>query len=187
MGKKYRSADSRSLAVSIRTIWWVYNAIVALDDPTTTSQHLHFIFLLLLLLWWWFHLFCVTSMPLVRCFAMQKSPQGKWFTVFVISLHKADETFENLFLGYTDYVSCCTLSKLFTMLRLLGQVHNFTSIWKNLFQGIYITEVAPNSPAALSGLKQHDKILQCNGYDFTLVSAWLSRKTVWDSTTQNVH
>lgn len=38
------------------------------------------------------------------------------------------------------------------------------------FQGIYVTEVHEGSPAAKSGLRMHDKILQCNGYDFTMVT-----------------
>jgi len=36
-------------------------------------------------------------------------------------------------------------------------------------QGIYVTEIHPESPASKSGLRVHDKILQCNGYDFTMV------------------
>ncbi|XP_054720253.1 tax1-binding protein 3 homolog [Uloborus diversus] len=36
--------------------------------------------------------------------------------------------------------------------------------------GIYVTEVYDNSPAQKCGLKVHDKILQVNGYDFTLVT-----------------
>ncbi|XP_011496936.1 PREDICTED: uncharacterized protein C45G9.7 isoform X2 [Ceratosolen solmsi marchali] len=36
--------------------------------------------------------------------------------------------------------------------------------------GIYVTEVHEGSPAAKSGLRMHDKILQCNGYDFTMVT-----------------
>ncbi|CAG0916283.1 unnamed protein product [Notodromas monacha] len=36
--------------------------------------------------------------------------------------------------------------------------------------GIYVTEVHEGSPASESGLKVHDKILQCNGYDFTMVT-----------------
>lgn len=39
-----------------------------------------------------------------------------------------------------------------------------------LFQGIYVTEVHEGSPAAKAGLRMHDKILQCNGYDFTMVT-----------------
>lgn len=38
------------------------------------------------------------------------------------------------------------------------------------FQGIYVTEVHENSPASRAGLRVHDKILQCNGYDFTMVT-----------------
>ncbi|KAK9758716.1 PDZ domain [Popillia japonica] len=36
--------------------------------------------------------------------------------------------------------------------------------------GIYVTEVHESSPASRSGLRVHDKILQCNGYDFTMVT-----------------
>ncbi|KAK8752315.1 hypothetical protein OTU49_004802 [Cherax quadricarinatus] len=36
--------------------------------------------------------------------------------------------------------------------------------------GIYCTEVHDGSAAARAGLRVHDKILQCNGYDFTMVT-----------------
>ncbi|KAJ6634736.1 Tax1-binding protein 3 like [Pseudolycoriella hygida] len=36
--------------------------------------------------------------------------------------------------------------------------------------GIYVTEVHMDSAAAKAGLRIHDKILQCNGYDFTMVT-----------------
>ncbi|ODN02092.1 hypothetical protein Ocin01_04583 [Orchesella cincta] len=36
--------------------------------------------------------------------------------------------------------------------------------------GVYVTEVSTGSPADRAGLKMHDKILQCNGYDFTMVT-----------------
>uniref|UniRef100_T1JBB4 Uncharacterized protein n=1 Tax=Strigamia maritima TaxID=126957 RepID=T1JBB4_STRMM len=36
--------------------------------------------------------------------------------------------------------------------------------------GVYVTEVHEGSPAAKSGLRIHDKILQVNGYDFTMVT-----------------
>ncbi|XP_022660905.1 uncharacterized protein C45G9.7-like [Varroa jacobsoni] len=36
--------------------------------------------------------------------------------------------------------------------------------------GVYVTEVYENSPAQHCGLKEHDKILQVNGYDFTMVT-----------------
>ncbi|XP_014094429.1 tax1-binding protein 3 homolog [Bactrocera oleae] len=36
--------------------------------------------------------------------------------------------------------------------------------------GIYVTEVHDKSPASRAGLRIHDKILQCNGYDFTMVT-----------------
>merc|ERR1719376_841980 len=39
--------------------------------------------------------------------------------------------------------------------------------------GIYVTDISPESAASRSGLRIHDKILQCNGYDFTMVgSQW---------------
>lgn len=37
-------------------------------------------------------------------------------------------------------------------------------------QGIYVTDVHEGSPASRAGLRMHDKILQCNGYDFTMVT-----------------
>ena len=37
-------------------------------------------------------------------------------------------------------------------------------------QGIYVTEIAGDSAAIKAGLRVHDKILQCNGYDFTMVT-----------------
>jgi len=36
--------------------------------------------------------------------------------------------------------------------------------------GVYVTEVHEGSPAGKSGLRVHDKILQVNGYDFTMVT-----------------
>ncbi|XP_063701272.1 tax1-binding protein 3 homolog [Culicoides brevitarsis] len=36
--------------------------------------------------------------------------------------------------------------------------------------GIYVTEVHEGSAASKAGLRTHDKILQCNGYDFTMVT-----------------
>lgn len=36
--------------------------------------------------------------------------------------------------------------------------------------GIYVTRIQENSPASRSGLKINDKILQVNGYDFTLIT-----------------
>lgn len=47
---------------------------------------------------------------------------------------------------------------------------NKTQKYKYFFQGIYVTEVHEESPASRSGLRMHDKILQCNGYDFTMVT-----------------
>lgn len=34
--------------------------------------------------------------------------------------------------------------------------------------GVYVTDVTPDSAADRAGLRMHDKILQCNGYDMTL-------------------
>ncbi|KFD54551.1 hypothetical protein M514_04496, partial [Trichuris suis] len=39
-----------------------------------------------------------------------------------------------------------------------------------IVKGIYVTYVEPGGPADLCGLKMHDKILQVNGYDFTLLT-----------------
>ncbi|CAI5446192.1 unnamed protein product [Caenorhabditis angaria] len=36
--------------------------------------------------------------------------------------------------------------------------------------GIYITNVEPDSPASEAGLRKHDKILQVNGNDFTMMT-----------------
>lgn len=36
--------------------------------------------------------------------------------------------------------------------------------------GVYVTFVQESSPAAAAGLQIHDKILQVNGYDFTMVT-----------------
>ncbi|KAH7697424.1 Protein C45G9.7, partial [Aphelenchoides avenae] len=36
--------------------------------------------------------------------------------------------------------------------------------------GIYITHIEEGSPAEGAGLRQHDKILEVNGHDFTMVT-----------------
>jgi len=36
--------------------------------------------------------------------------------------------------------------------------------------GVYVTEIVTDSAADRAGMKKHDKILQCNGYDFTMVT-----------------
>lgn len=36
--------------------------------------------------------------------------------------------------------------------------------------GIYVTKLAPSGPAERAGLRPGDRILQCNGHDFTLVT-----------------
>jgi len=33
-----------------------------------------------------------------------------------------------------------------------------------------VTQIRAGSPASTCGLRVHDKILQCNGYDFTMVT-----------------
>lgn len=35
---------------------------------------------------------------------------------------------------------------------------------------VFFSELQPNGPADRAGLKVGDKILQCNGYDFTIVT-----------------
>ncbi len=60
---------------------------------------------------------------------------------------------------------------------------NFLKIYKNkkkveinvnlfviCFEGIYVTDVTGEGPAWRCGLRMGDKILQCNGYDFTMVT-----------------
>ncbi|GAV04426.1 hypothetical protein RvY_14702-2 [Ramazzottius varieornatus] len=37
-------------------------------------------------------------------------------------------------------------------------------------KGIYVTGIHEGTPASRSGLKIHDKLLQVNGHDFTLVT-----------------
>ena len=44
----------------------------------------------------------------------------------------------------------------------------FTHIF--VLKGIYVTNIKPDGPAASSNLRINDKILQVNGYDFTLVT-----------------
>ena len=38
------------------------------------------------------------------------------------------------------------------------------------FLDIKSTDIIPNGPASQAGLRVGDKILQCNGYDFTIVT-----------------
>ncbi|CAG0899709.1 unnamed protein product [Cyprideis torosa] len=52
--------------------------------------------------------------------------------------------------------------------------------------GIYVTEVQPYSPAQRAGLQVHDKILQCNGYDFTMVTHKKAVDYIKKSTTLNL-
>lgn len=50
------------------------------------------------------------------------------------------------------------------------RARSFAMFWvvKLCLQGIYVTSVSPDSPASRAGLRVHDKLLQCNGYDLTL-------------------
>jgi len=52
--------------------------------------------------------------------------------------------------------------------------------------GIYVTAVAEDSPAIRSGLRLHDKILQCNGYDFTMVTHRKAVEYIQKSPTLNM-
>lgn len=82
-----------------------------------------------------------------------KSPQGYTDNVRNIAI-------------YNEYISYNCLS----ILPYILFIYYFNVTRLYLFQGIYVTEVHEGSPAAKSGLRMHDKILQCNGYDFTMVT-----------------
>ena len=56
------------------------------------------------------------------------------------------------------------------VLLLLHFMTPYNLVFTLFFQGIYVTEIYENSPASKAGLHVHDKILQCNGYDFTMVT-----------------
>ncbi|KAK6030761.1 PDZ/DHR/GLGF domain protein [Ostertagia ostertagi] len=47
---------------------------------------------------------------------------------------------------------------------------SFIGLLHGTLQGIYITHIDEDSPAARAGLRRHDKILQVNGLDFTLLT-----------------
>lgn len=64
--------------------------------------------------------------------------------------------------GYTDYVSGDHVKR--------KEIISFSNYYALFSQGIYVTEVHNDSAAAKAGLRIHDKILQCNGYDFTMVT-----------------
>lgn len=49
-------------------------------------------------------------------------------------------------------------------------IQSNSNSFERTFQGIYVTDVHEGSPASRAGLRIHDKILQCNGYDFTMVT-----------------
>ena len=49
-----------------------------------------------------------------------------------------------------------------------------------------MTYIAPNSAASKSGLKVHDKILQLNGYDFTMVTHKKAVDYIKKHTTLNI-
>uniref|UniRef100_A0A915PAI4 PDZ domain-containing protein n=1 Tax=Meloidogyne floridensis TaxID=298350 RepID=A0A915PAI4_9BILA len=57
------------------------------------------------------------------------------------------------------------------------------SIYKD--NGIYVTQVEPDSPAQKAGLKVHDKLLQVNRIDYTMIThsravKYLSKDAVLD-------
>jgi hypothetical protein len=58
--------------------------------------------------------------------------------------------------------------------------------WKYPDTGIYITHVEPNSPADKAGLHQHDKLLQVNGIDFTMVTHERAVKHIRQSTVLSI-
>ena len=83
-----------------------------------------------------------------------KSPQGYpdkvSFTAYQAHLKENHNSWIWLALYIIKYCSITT-----------GVQYYFTySILKFLFQGVYITFVAENSPASHAGLQMHDKILQ---------------------------
>ena len=103
-----------------------------------------------------------------------------------------DQDFTKSPQGYTDNVSFCfffaRLAKLSIFCKTAQTFDEFGGYHTNCFpfkivhcmsyndhclrapQGVYVTEVYEDSPALHCGLKQHDKILQVNGYDFTMVT-----------------
>ncbi|CRK92915.1 CLUMA_CG006619, isoform A, partial [Clunio marinus] len=61
------------------------------------------------------------------------------------------------------------ICKLFTNFFLISESINELSLFLGYTDyGIYVTDVTQDSPASRAGLRVHDKILQCNGYDMTL-------------------
>ncbi|XP_040564295.1 tax1-binding protein 3 homolog [Lepeophtheirus salmonis] len=52
--------------------------------------------------------------------------------------------------------------------------------------GIYVTDIHENSPASKANLRIHDKILQCNGYDFTMVTHKKAVDYIQKSTVLNI-
>lgn len=69
-----------------------------------------------------------------------------------------DQDYQKSPQGYTDNV------------RNPNSFYEETWLMSFKLQGIYVTEITENSAASKSGLHVHDKILQCNGYDFTMVT-----------------
>lgn len=76
-----------------------------------------------------------------------------------------DQDFKKSPQGYTDCVSIGSSGMILV-------AFNWHIHWLRPFrlQGIYVTDVHEGSPASKAGLRIHDKILQCNGYDFTMVT-----------------
>ena len=71
-----------------------------------------------------------------------------------------DQDYQKSPQGYTDNVRIMTFFHFLPM----------ETMMLFFYQGIYVTEITENSAASKSGLHVHDKILQCNGYDFTMVT-----------------
>lgn len=80
-----------------------------------------------------------------------------------------DQNFKKSPQGYTDNVSLKPKIPNFKSTCQLGEINVSIEIYFT-FQGIYVTDVHEGSPASRAGLRMHDKILQCNGYDFTMVT-----------------
>lgn len=70
-----------------------------------------------------------------------------------------DQDFRQSPQGFTDNVYIEIVYNIYRKIE-----YNF------FFKGIYVTDVNNDGPAWRSGLRIGDKILQCNGYDFTMVT-----------------
>ena len=61
------------------------------------------------------------------------------------------------------------------MTAAIADVHP-PQIFSLLFQGIFVTRITTDGPAAKAGLRVGDKILQVNGYDITMATQKQARK-----------